>query len=495
MSFFQGTLQQGIGAAVQQGKSVLCFVTDNATESKTWEEEYLVDDSVAPLIESQAVSLRLEAGSQEEGFLTQLYPIPKKPTIVIIKNGELKEYIAAGVSKEVFLRRILGALQPAQPAAPIPVEAASSPTAAPAPASVQATPSAAAVPISSSAQATTSSMPAASVPVSAPTESQPSPASSGHNTPSSSTEAEVQPPAVPSRREEEEARKKRVAKGKRREEAPKTPPKISDEQRKHAEILKKKQQEAREERARILKAIEDDKAARRARQAEKEAERRALAAADAEAKAEPALYEEKKAAYPKPSRATEHCSLQVRLLDGGHIRNKFSSHETLANVREWVDKTIAGEAGGHRGKTAYLFKILLTPLPSKTVDVTEEGKSLQELGLTPSATLIHIPVVKSAGAYAAAATGGGNVFSRAIIFLLALVRGFLDVVVSFFSTLFSTAGPPQPAATSQESSGAASGRDGTQTQGLRRTGERRNDQQFYNGNSTNFEPRPDDEDE
>jgi hypothetical protein len=37
------------------------------------------------LLQAQTVSLKLEAGSQEEGFLAQLYPIPKKPTVVIIK--------------------------------------------------------------------------------------------------------------------------------------------------------------------------------------------------------------------------------------------------------------------------------------------------------------------------------------------------------------------------------------------------------------------------
>jgi hypothetical protein len=37
------------------------------------------------MLESNAVSLRLEAGSQEEGFLTQLYPVPRKPTVVIIR--------------------------------------------------------------------------------------------------------------------------------------------------------------------------------------------------------------------------------------------------------------------------------------------------------------------------------------------------------------------------------------------------------------------------
>jgi uncharacterized circularly permuted ATP-grasp superfamily protein len=85
MSFFEGTLQEGIATAVQQSKSVVCFVTDGEAESAQWENEYLADETIAPLLRSEAVTLRLEAGSQEEGFLSQLYPIPKKPTIVVIK--------------------------------------------------------------------------------------------------------------------------------------------------------------------------------------------------------------------------------------------------------------------------------------------------------------------------------------------------------------------------------------------------------------------------
>lgn len=64
MAFFQGSLQEGIGAALQQSRSVVCFVTgmslvlfqiwsqvadliiDEQDESQTWENEYLKEEEV-----------------------------------------------------------------------------------------------------------------------------------------------------------------------------------------------------------------------------------------------------------------------------------------------------------------------------------------------------------------------------------------------------------------------------------------------------------------
>jgi hypothetical protein len=306
--------------------------------------------------------------------------------------------------------------------------------------------------------------------------------SSGRATPQSSNETNVQSLlaeraarlAVQKEKDDEEDKKRRAEKAKARETT------APEAQRKHVEQVKRKQSAAREERQRILQAIEDDKAARRARQAEKEAMRKA--AAEPEAKPDDVPFAPASPLYATAGRITEHCALQVRLLDGSTIRSKFSSHDTLKDVRQWVDDTTKGDVHGGR-KTGYIFKILLTPLPSKTVDVTEEGKALHDLGLTPSATLILVPVLRNAATAYAAAPAGGNGFMGLISYILSFITGFLGVLVSFFSTLFSTSGPPQtPAQETGRGYGPASGRDRGGI-GARRVNERRNDQQFYNGNS------------
>ncbi|KAH8882678.1 hypothetical protein GQ53DRAFT_847436 [Thozetella sp. PMI_491] len=467
--FFPGTLQEGIATAIQSAKTVVCFVTDGEDESKQWEDELLVHESVKPLLESQAVVLRLEAGSEGEGFLSQLYPIPKKPTLVVIKNADLREYIAAGVSREDFFSRLLKALQPAQPpatpAAPQQAQAVSSQSSAP-----SATPS---TTDSSSGQATPSSSQSAAT---------------TDRVPSRMAEQAARV-AAQRKKEAEEAKRKLAEEAKAKAMADDSPAdREKTESQKHADRVRQQKRDAQAERARILKAIEDDKAARKALQAEREAERRAAAEGEKSAPFSPASQ-----LRPAAGRQSEHCSLQVRLFDGSTIRSKFPAGNTLAKeVRPWVDNA------RQDGKTPYTFKVLLTPLPNRTIDVTEEGKSLQVLGLTPSSTLILVPVQKSASAYQGGE--GGNVVSRAIASILAFFTGIFTLISTFFGTLFSTAGPPQgdsSSATSAERTQArASGRDDQgRIRGFGGGDERRRDQQFYNGNSTNFEPNIDEQDQ
>jgi hypothetical protein len=284
------------------------------------------------------------------------------------------------------------------------------------------------------------------------------------------------------RQEEEDATQQRAEKAKAEALASKK----TAEQSKHAAALKKKQQEAREERERILKAIEDDKVARKAQQAEVAAARRLSMVSE---KPDPTqLVVPPPAAAPgKPS---EHCAIQVRLFDGSTIRHRFSSGETLSDVRRWVNET------REDGKTAYTFKVLLTPLPSKTIDVADEDKTLQALELAPSSTLILLRVPKFAAAYSAssarsaAGEAQGNAFQRFVAYVLAVITGFFSTVSAFFSTLFSTAGPPaasEPSTSqtsqSQPAADAARRRAGGRIAGVDHTDGRRNDQQFYNGNS------------
>ena len=278
---------------------------------------------------------------------------------------------------------------------------------------------------------------------------------------------------------------------------------VPDPQSKHADMLKKKRKDAQEEKRRILQAIEDDKVARKARQAEREAERKR--ALEIQKEEEASLLESVAATsmVPPTSKFSEICALQVRLFDGSTIRNCFPSGSNLGtDVRNWVDANRGSD------KQAYTFKVVLTPLPNKNIETSEESLSLQDLGLTRSSTLVLVPAAKpTAEAYP------GNPVSRLIAFILACIAGFFTGIASFFATLFSTSGP-----SGQEpgrGQGAASGLDESRRQEVR---DRRNNQQFYNGNSvgfschtapfppnmlgaianflqTNFEPRRDDEDE
>ncbi|KAH8838264.1 hypothetical protein MCOR27_005794 [Pyricularia oryzae] len=496
--FFDGTLQEGIAAAVQQAKMVVSFVTDGGEESTKWEEEYLVDDSIKTVLSTQAVVLRLQAGSEEAKYLAAIFPLPKTPTLVLIRNGELKEYIASGVSKDDFMARLQKALGVAQPAPAAPAAVANPDESYPAQYAAGHRSTAGGLDSVIQSGSSTSNLAQANTPIST------SHVASGNRT------AETQPQSTGA------AASKQPDKGKGRAqpaaEDP-TPGKAQVEVQKAAEIIKKRKKEANEDRRRILEKIEYDRAERKAREEERRAERRALregTPVDTGAAA-PATV-----AIPKTQAsrtASEICALQVRDFDGSTIRTRLPSSGTLRkDVREWVDANRSPNGSG-----PYLFKLVLTPLPNRTIDETEEDKTLLDLELAPSATLILVPVPRFTSAY-----GGGGGYRRGHGGIVDRINALFVAVMSIFNGFFGMFGrlltgppqitqgdagiemdeldqnqaqPPQGSSTGRRSPpGSARNRsDNSRVTGFRNPDDDRRDQQLYNGNSLNFEPRPDDE--
>lgn len=83
---------------------------------------------------------------------------------------------------------------------------------------------------------------------------------------------------------------------------------------------------------------------------------------------------------PKPIKRTgkNQCSLAVRLIDGSTLRHTFNSSDSLDTVREMV-RSSDPSVGAFKFCAAW---------PKRELEDGDEKKTLQELGLTPSATLI-----------------------------------------------------------------------------------------------------------
>ncbi|KAF7550369.1 hypothetical protein G7Z17_g5786 [Cylindrodendrum hubeiense] len=444
--FYEGTLQDGISTAVGQQKLVLCFVTDESEESTQWENEFLLDETLGKLIKDQSVALRLTAGSDEAGYLAQIFPLPRTPTVVVIKNGELKEYITPGTTKEDFFRRIQNAFSATSSSAQ-PVSASTS-TPQPEPAPVGSTSQG----VSSSGESSTSENVRRIL-----------------NERAAKLKVQKEEAERKAKEQAKEERTKAKAKGKAEAEAgAKTDNAVAH---KAAEAVKKKRQEQQEERRRILKRIEDDKAERRLRaQAREQKRAEDLKGGDVAS----SLVNAPESKLPSTTRGSGMTSLQVRMFDGSTLRSRFKTTSPLKDIRDWVDKNRTD------GSQPYTFKQVLTPSPNKTIDETEEDKSVGELGLSPSSTLVLIPVKNFSSAYDASSQ---NIVSRFFAFILS--------IFSWFFGLFSSGdrqGPP--AAAGGES---AEAQDQSRVQGFQNQSDRQRDQQLYNGNSLNFEPRPDEE--
>ncbi|RYO88966.1 hypothetical protein DL764_008656 [Monosporascus ibericus] len=514
--FFQGSLQEGINAALQEAKLVVCFVTDEGGESLLWENEFLTDESLKSSLESQAVALRLQDGSQEAGFLEALFPLPRKPTLVMIQNGQLKEYIAAGTSKEDFLRRAHAALgtssgqsrqQPEAPATP------AAQTLEPSQAATPATPAAeenVAPPRASSSEGTARD---ARIRAMLAERAKRLEADKKAKEAAAKAEAETRAKARGEVDASAESSAANNAKG---------------AERKYADELRQRKQQAAEERRRILRRIEDDRRERKEREAQERQARLLAEATNPEtpsggsgggsygvngsssllpsAGAAAATSSIRRGGRGTDSR-TERCNLQVRLLDGSTMRAGFPASGTLAgDVRPWIDsnRTDGSDA-------PYTFRVVLTPLPNRAVDAGEEtGSTLAELGLTPSATLVLVPVPRFAEAYygRGSSSSGGSLLWRALAFLWGIPAGILGMLAGFLFG-WGRGGRQQRRRRDEGGRGGGSGGDevelddaparGTTTsariRGFENEEDRRRDAQLYNGNSLNFEPRRDDEED
>ncbi|GJN67419.1 ubx [Purpureocillium lilacinum] len=460
--FYEGSLQEGISSAVGQQKLVFCFVTNDNDESRQWQDEHLQDSTLKELIQKQAVALRLEAGSEEAGYLAQIFPLPQTPTIVIMKHGELKEYIAAGTSRDDFFRRVQNAFN----ATPAPAPAAASST------------------------AESSSSPAAHPSTASSSSSAPAPAAAGISSSPENERSETVRRVLADRaaklqaaKEEAERRaKEERAQAKEKARADAEAGADTDAARTHrqAELLRKKRQQETEERRRILKRIEDDKAERRERAAERQQMRLdTQRTGDVAA----ALVNAPETKLPSTTRIGEMTSLQVRLFDGSTIRSRFKTRVPFRDVRRWVDENRTD------GKLPYTFRQLLTPRPNRAIDATEEGKSLGELGLAPSSTLILIPVQHFASAYDAAPQ---NIFARIFTAIMGLVMWLLGLIG--LGGRGEAAPRPAAAPETEGTSSAAQLEKDRRIRGFQNPNDQRRDHQLYNGNSLNFEPRPDEED-
>lgn len=280
------------------------------------------------------------------------------------------------------------------------------------------------------------------------------------------------------RRKEAEAKEKakQTSEAKMRKdkaESSNKPGTIASADMKYAQMQKKRQADARAERARILKLVEDDKAERKEREANRKAEAKALADSAAP------QWAPQTDVKPLPSKYAIECAIQVRLFDGSTIRSRFPSQGSLIkDVRPWIDSK-------QEGDTPYIFKQVLTPFPNKNIETSEEDRTLASLGLSPNATLILVPVQDFTNAYA----GSGGLVSRGVSTGYGIVSSGLGMVTGVFSS-FLGGGAQAPSQEAQEPTPAAATRSHVPSVKMRTMhdgkDEKKDDQQFYNGNAVSL---------
>ena len=446
----------------------------------------------------KAITLRINGGSQEAQYLAAYYPVPVLPAFMIINNGQLVLDLEGEIEKGQFKAAILRALSSRSSQ---PQRIAFSPTPSSDPSTTQHT------------SDQTVSRPSTLATRSSSAHSSPDNLSStarnntDHANMPSSRHQIVDPAAtIPSsvnptsqtvqnlladrrrrleldKKEKENAEKaERKAKAEARKEAMVVAPDSAKaKQATYAIQQRKRQQEAKLEKERILRQIEHDRAERK----DKEERRKAIAKAEAEGTdGAGGLVDQQLASevsFPKSTRSKE-CAVQVRLFDGSTIRSRFPSNHTLrGNVRPWIDQQKFDD------DVPYTFKQVLTPMPNRTLSISEEEESLQSLGLTPSATLVIVPVQ----GYSAAYSGGQGIVSKGASAGYNVVSAGAGIVTGALGTFLglgrvTTTGEPPGVRDTTMQGNAESDATGTESgsnfRTLRDQRADQDDHQLYNGN-------------
>ena len=191
----------------------------------------------------------------------------------------------------------------------------------------------------------------------------------------------------------------------------------------HAKHIKRIPDESQQERERVLGLIEKDRQARNAERCTEATFVHHQRDARDMTSREPSSIEGIES-RPPGSQMPDVCALQFRLFDGSTLRSKFPSTATLlSDVRPWIDETRSD------GDAPYNFKKVLR---GQVVTISEEQETLKDIGLTPNATLILIPVRGFSSAY------GNNSGTSSFGF----VSNKLTTIGNIWGWLFARGEPP-----------------------------------------------------
>ncbi|KAK4942668.1 hypothetical protein LTR10_017617 [Elasticomyces elasticus] len=533
--FHEGDLQSGVALALQQSKAVLCFVQDQSETSRQW-EDILREPQIAAAVTDQAVALRLEAGSQEAGFLSPICPINSTPAIVVIKNARLQQNLQ---SAEISIEDLDGRLRSgfyvqngdepvADPGVTMEEDAQRSGSEAeyldlqPAPGQMRLPNNAydalrnhtqklldegtspaevfqtqlslldnipifhdevkrlqgdASRELSEYARSRLLRLPAVGLRI-------PGPAKSANT--STAQAAQPSSPVPPTNTSNSNA----VPAARPANNAASPPDQATSETQKaqrteYIKMQREREQKQRDERERIKAQIKADRE-----------ERRRLDEIRKQGETAAALSSTSAGSAQSKPRSTE-IRLQVRTFDGSTLRSTFQPSSTLSkDIRPWID--------ANSNTTApYNLKIILTPLPNRNIEASEEEQELRALGVVGSCTLVMVPVKgyvesytgsTSGGLLGAAVSGGYNLVSGTAGMVFGGVKSMLGYNQDGNAATASTPGSARGQDTAQNPTPSTAGKNvRTRTLADQRAEDAKRDQQFYNGNQLNFEPNKDDD--
>ncbi|XP_029980503.1 UBX domain-containing protein 4 isoform X2 [Sphaeramia orbicularis] len=456
MIWFEGSIPDAISSAKQRSLVFVVVITGEDEQSaqlmSSWE-----DDKVSEAAQKCCVAIKVDAKSETCVQFSQIYPVVCIPSSFFIgENGIPLEVIASSVSAEELMKRISRVKQmhaqqirgaTALPQESSPMVTSQCDRTAPELASVPATVSAE-EPAGSSAAAVTQ-------PAGLP-ESLSAPVDKGSlsATPTQDTNPSSDPVAQSSQTQENledkverltkklEERREQRKKGEEENEIRKEVErrkmgkdmldfKRKQEEEKTKRLLEERNKEKAEEKAareRVKQQIALDRADRAARYAKTQEEEKA--AKQALLQARQAEQEARKEAIVR-ERSTI-ARIQFRLPNGSSFTNQFPSQSRLQEARQFAVQEVGNRYGNFS---------LATMFPRREFTSEDLNKTLLELELAPSASIVLLPSARPANTVVQSSESGIWAVLGTLLYPLLAVWRFLS------SFLFTT--PPPPGAASR----------------------------------------------
>ncbi|KIY01909.1 uncharacterized protein Z520_02047 [Fonsecaea multimorphosa CBS 102226] len=499
--FYDGDLSSAISTALQERKAVLCFVYDDSTEaSKEW-ETILRDPSISPAVSSQTVAVLLNKGSEEAGFLDSICPITSTPAIIVIKDARVHENLqSADVSTERLKSRLASAFGIQQDGGATPQQ-------------------------SEREDEFTDSTPAHATPVeshqpmpSRPPQNPPVPVPAGEQVYATQNRAIPSPPhSSAPRRQAEPPVPSPVPSPAPADTLPSTgqSTEMSEKQKaqrsEYIKMQREREQKQRDERERIKAQIKADREERRLLdEMRKQGQTQETPASSSSTSS----YARSRTSI---ANARAEVRVQVRTFDGSTLRNTFPPTSTITKeIRPWIDSSNSASSPPRTSGVPYNLKLILTPLPNRTIEAGEEDTELSDLGIVGSCTFVMVPVKGYVDSYASGGMGlGGGLLGGVVTGGYNLVSGTAGMVFGGVRSLLGygsggnaeqtmpTSGgggsenasrQPPPGPGSGPGAGAAGNNVRIRTLADQRAEDAaRRDQQFYNGNQLNFQPNNDED--
>ncbi|KIW81790.1 hypothetical protein Z517_04816 [Fonsecaea pedrosoi CBS 271.37] len=273
----------------------------------------------------------------------------------------------------------------------------------------------------------------------------------------------------------------------------------------YIKMQREREQKQREERERIKAQIKADREERRMldemRKQGQSPEALGSSTASSHAKSKTSI-----------SNARGDVRVQVRTFDGSTLRNTFPSSATITKeIRPWIDSASSTASPARTSGVPYNLKLILTPLPNRTIEAGEEDTELSDLGITGSCTFVMVPVQGYVDSYASGGLAlGGGLLGGVVSGGYNLVSGTAGMVFGGVRSLLgygsgdaeqtTPTGSGRGNADQPPGAGAGAGSAAGNNVRIRTLADQRaadaagkRNQQFYNGNQLNFQPNDEDQ--